>query len=245
MTFEEFEKATPKQLRDFAKARFETANTVGSAHAGTPALLLEAQFYLAEIDRREANKNRREDRRVSLRDLLLEIVVIVLIGVEIMLAVRQGVDEDLLMAKQNAILTNLQTASSATADALKAQLELFYDVSVNFFYVPAQKMFRITNNGRTNITLEGSKFGTDATTMNATPLVVVPTGSWDFKAQPWSDTMRPRVAKGSSQAVPLLIYLKNEKKDEFTLHIMLTFEWNNDDFTVRVAINSITPHWQM
>jgi hypothetical protein len=67
-----------------------------------------------------SESERRSGSRIALRDLLLEIVVIILIGGEIWLGAKQGKDEDLLMGKQNGILTNLQSSTSDTANAIKA-----------------------------------------------------------------------------------------------------------------------------
>ena len=76
MTFEEFEKAKPRELRAKAKSYFEAAQAPGHTGERVTSFLLEAQFYMGEIDRRH-------DSWISLRDLVLEIVVILLIGWEI------------------------------------------------------------------------------------------------------------------------------------------------------------------
>jgi hypothetical protein len=50
MTFEEFEKANPNRLRTEAQVCFDTANA--NPLWGGPPPLLQAQFYMMEIDRR-------------------------------------------------------------------------------------------------------------------------------------------------------------------------------------------------
>jgi hypothetical protein len=52
MTFEEFEKATPDDLRVEAKQCFDRGNE-NPSWGGGPTLLVQAQFYMQELDRRE------------------------------------------------------------------------------------------------------------------------------------------------------------------------------------------------
>ena len=85
--------------------------------------MLEAQFYMQEMDRRDSS-------RIARRDWWLEIVVIFLIGIEIVLsvvgiifAVREGNAQAKLVQAQTGILTSLQQSSSDTVGALKGLLE--------------------------------------------------------------------------------------------------------------------------
>ncbi len=112
MTFEQFEKARPEDLKAQAKECFDLINSPQIPNEFQVAKLLEAQFYMQELDRRHGSW-------VATRDLILEIVVIVLIGAEIVLAVKQGVDEGVMMDKQNAILSKLNDSSSATATSMR------------------------------------------------------------------------------------------------------------------------------
>ncbi|MGH9647894.1 MAG: hypothetical protein ACRD4E_13875 [Bryobacteraceae bacterium] len=115
MTFGEFEKAKPKALREMARECFDRAQdpSMCSSPEASNALMAEAQFYMAEMDRRKGSW-------IALRDFALEIVVIVLIGGEIMLAIKQGKDEDTLMDKQNGILTTLQKSTADNAASIQA-----------------------------------------------------------------------------------------------------------------------------
>ena len=124
MTFEEFEKATDEDLTLETKRCFDlyTGGTIGGGDR--PALLLEAQFYMQEL-------GRREDARVASRDYGLEIWVILLIGIEIILslagiglAIYEGRHDDLMMSKQNGILTNLQRSTADSANAIKNLADL-------------------------------------------------------------------------------------------------------------------------
>lgn len=118
MTFEEFEIATDVELTRETKICFDKYNDPNQGEGNKPALLLEAQFYMQEL-------GRREDSQVARRDLILEIVVIVLIGLEIVLAVygtrlavKQGNDEDVRMTKQMEILGHLDGNMQTTAQTL-------------------------------------------------------------------------------------------------------------------------------
>src|SRR5436309_2119869 len=107
---------------------------------------------MAEIGRRESEEERLHSRHVSRRDFWLEIAVIVLIGMEIVLGINSGTDEDRMMNKQTAVIQTLSDNASVTAESQKAtartlqalqsttesmnaamqgQLALFYDVSPN------------------------------------------------------------------------------------------------------------------
>jgi hypothetical protein len=121
MTYEEFQNASVEQLDGEAKKCFEQARESENFFRGlSPELLNEAQFYLQAIDRKES-------ARIAHRDHVLEVWVIGLIGLEIVLAlvgivlaIIEGHSDQVLMDRQNAILTNLQTTSAATAETMKS-----------------------------------------------------------------------------------------------------------------------------
>jgi hypothetical protein len=109
-------------LRERAKQCFEIAEVQNPTEVRL-LQLTQAQFYMSEMDRRQSEIDRKHNRRIAWRDVILEVVVIVLIGAEIILAIKQGKDEDKLMDKQNAILTTLQNNSADTSATLKGLLE--------------------------------------------------------------------------------------------------------------------------
>jgi hypothetical protein len=117
LNFEQFDSAKRSDLRNLAKECFDKSQAEPESSEKKASLLLEAQFYMAEMDRRQGG-------RTAWRDLLLEIVVILLIGFEIVLALKQGNDEDQLMDKQNRILFGLQQSTSDTATTLKGLLTM-------------------------------------------------------------------------------------------------------------------------
>lgn len=109
MRFNEIEKLKKKELRGWMDEAFEKSDEKG------PGYLMEAQFYRRELEHLH-------DSWVSIRDLLLEIAVIGLIGWEIWMGYRA---EDL--QKQNfteekavSVLENLRDSSGATAPTRKA-----------------------------------------------------------------------------------------------------------------------------
>jgi hypothetical protein len=103
MRVEEFESTSKKQLRAKANERFARLDTAGGLDR--PAILAEAQFYLREIDRRY-------ESWISWRDLILEIVVIILIGLELYFGITEG-------NKQAMILNQVNSSTAATADTMK------------------------------------------------------------------------------------------------------------------------------
>jgi hypothetical protein len=81
MTFEEFEKAEPNELRRVAKACFDSLGSMGGGGWDRKAAkLLEAQFYMMELDRRESAD-------IARRDFRMELIVIALIGLELIVGI--------------------------------------------------------------------------------------------------------------------------------------------------------------
>jgi hypothetical protein len=83
-----------------------------------------AQFYLAEIERREQQKERVESARVARRDFWMEIAVIALIGIEIVIALIGlfwGASE---ASKQITALNSLNQSTSATAGNISRLTEV-------------------------------------------------------------------------------------------------------------------------
>jgi hypothetical protein len=125
------------------------------------AILQEAQLYTRELERRE-------DSWISRRDLILEIVVIVLIGAELGLGYQQEREQSKAAALQQQVLTNLQVtsaAAAATMTATEAASELnnlsarrqnaFVDVMCD----PMSSSIVVRNLDTSRITLTGYNFG--------------------------------------------------------------------------------------
>ena len=179
MTFEEFETAKIQDLKRHAKKCFDECQTTFMTGDTRAAVLLEAQFYMSEIDRRH-------DSWISLRDLLLEIVVIALIGGEIGLAVEASRDEDKLMDKQNAVLEHLKDSSSATAATLQSlqlttenmdraaqrQLSIASAISVSIALDQPNKRIQIINGSNGTIELWGINLGAEAPKFESSPTFI-------------------------------------------------------------------------
>jgi hypothetical protein len=114
MNTEEFEKATEKDLRRKANDSFDKLKDSGSQE--WPALLLSAQFYMDEIERREHD-------RVAKRDLLLELVVILLIGLELYFGITGGNAQLDVLQKLNASASQTATAVGVVAEEQKSALD--------------------------------------------------------------------------------------------------------------------------
>jgi hypothetical protein len=107
MNTEEFQKATEGDLRLKCNQCFEKLKDSGSQE--WPALLLSARFYMDEIERREHD-------RVAKRDLILELVVILLIGLELYFGITGG-------NAQLEMLQKLDTSAGQTAAAIATLAE--------------------------------------------------------------------------------------------------------------------------
>jgi hypothetical protein len=113
MNTEEFEKATEKDLRRNANECFDKLRDSGSQEH--PALLLSARFYMDEIERREHD-------RVARRDLVLELVVILLIGLELYFGITGGNAQVGVLQKLEASAGHTAAAVATLAEEQKATL---------------------------------------------------------------------------------------------------------------------------
>jgi hypothetical protein len=150
----QIDKLTRKQLKKAIENCFEYAPE--ASPVDRLAILQEAQFYTRELERRD-------DSRISNRDFLLEIVVIILIGMELWFGIYEG-------NKQSAILDNLQNNSAATAATLsllesttesmnraaQRQAGALSEVAVDITYYDSAIV--ITNTGQLDLALRGYNF---------------------------------------------------------------------------------------
>jgi len=108
MTFEEFENATDEELKAEAKNCFETS---GGTWDRMTKHLLEAQFYMQELDRRGDAVERKHIRGIERRELILELIIIALILGEIVLGLWEG-------NQQAKALAAVETAARSTANMI-------------------------------------------------------------------------------------------------------------------------------
>jgi hypothetical protein len=223
MEFEEFEKAKLRDLKREAKERFTEYKDPRTGELDRPALLLEAQFYMNEMDRRH-------DNWIAWRDFILEVIVIGLIGMEILLG-----------DQQTKILQNLSTSSSATVKVLQDQLELFYEPSVAGSFVPTAKEFNLLNNGRTNLELWGSKLANGKPVIFKQANVLALNSGYRFAASPLYNELSQYVKGGSGVNLTYDVYLKNEHGKEYIAHFQLAVFRQQGNLTIFTQLNGIEP----
>jgi hypothetical protein len=210
-------------------------------------LLLEEQSYLTEIDRRE-------DARVSKRDFLLEVAVIILIvtevGIDLWGLHKDGIEFD----RQQAVLTNLEKSSEATANtmvalqktmetmntAIQNQLSLNYEVSVGLDLNRGNWMVGVTNRGRTNITLWGQKIATEQRHMFSSPLTITPGEAQYVDFASFFEKMTDKLRTGGQvTTIPITIFLRSENGKEYTADCPLSTKWLNGSVNVHCQTTTV------
>jgi hypothetical protein len=232
MRVEEFEGLTKKQLRAKANECFDKIE--GAGHEQTPALLLEAQFYLREIDRRH-------DSWIAWRDLILEAIIIALIAGEVWFGWREG-------EKQFKVLQNLGASSEATAKTLTAlaktteemntavhtQLNLNYEVSVGLNYERSNATIHITNNGRAPISVYGYRIE-DYRMMLQRPLVITSQGSTNLPNEEFFQKTANQASHPKNKRSPLVVFLRAEDGREYEIIAELFMNWTSRDFEIYIT----------
>jgi hypothetical protein len=255
MTFDEFERATNGVLRERAKGCFERA--AGEEQDLKARLLIEAQFYMQEMDRRHGSTTAR-------RDFVLELIVIVLILGEFVLAIwgiaialDEGASQAKLMAKQAYILEKLFTSTAATANTLQSlesttaamneavqhQLAINYDVSVNMLWDNPSKFMKLDNNGRTKIKWWGYSFGPKADFMEAAGRTIMPSGgSYTVDFRSYYKLVHDQIPKDRKGPTfqPILVFFTNDRGGEFVLRGQLLLTWDGDNIIVNTQTFSIS-----
>lgn len=108
MNVEELSQLTEAELRARANVSLQNVETMSAMDR--QHRLVEAQFYIDEIERREQAAEREEHGRIAERDYNLEIWVIALIGIEIVLSIVGLVTGYIEGAKQTAVLDALKNS---------------------------------------------------------------------------------------------------------------------------------------
>lgn len=216
MRLNEIEKLKKKQLKQRVDEAFELAERKG------PRYLAEAQFYMRELEHRR-------DSFTSIRDLVLEIVVIALIGWEIHMSYRGERLASQNFEKEQAIFANLQTSSAATAvtltalqdtskqmnEAVQKELAVAYEVSLNVKFDVTTDRIIVTNEGRTRVVLWGSKVGKSGVVMEKEPRTLIPGVPYLFIGHEVTTGLSGMVPKGGFPPVPFVMFIKNERGEEF------------------------------
>ena len=244
------ENMTKKQLKEAAKGCFEYAPE--AAPVDRLAILQEAQFYTRELERRN-------DSFTSIRDLILELVVIGLIGWEIYMSYRAERQQRVNFKEEQGIFENLQKSSDATKDSLTSvkdilgamelslekQVELFYDVQINVVYNEPTKRLAIINNGRSNITVWAQRVAEKTASMTEYPktALVPPGGTYEIPLEEGLQRVMAVLPKGQSYNYWFTFFVKNEKKERFTVSGDLVASWHGDTVSLNIPSTSIVPGW--
>jgi uncharacterized FlaG/YvyC family protein len=253
LSLKRIDKLSRKELRQAIEDCFEEAPE--TSPVDRLAILQEAQFYTRELERRH-------DSWISLRDLVLEIAVIALIGWEIYMGYHQQWQQDQAFQKEQAIWMNMERSSQATATkseatekilgslqttteimngAVQTQLGLLYEVNVITIFDNETKRIGITNVGRTPVTIVGSQFWDMRPEMEVeNPRIVAPGTSYTIDGTAFHDAMAVRIPKiGDGEFVPWVIYLRNEAGKKITVRTYLAGKWEKDTLVIRTQIVSI------
>jgi hypothetical protein len=235
MNFDQFEKASSRQLKAEAKWCFDLSKNEYSYPnpVDRMAVLLESQFYMQELDRRH-------DNWVAWRDLLLEVVVIVLIGGEIWLGWKQGKD----VYNQTTVLQSLNQSASATATTLQllqvTMETMLYEPSVSLLFDAATKQLKILNQGRSTISILTMKYDKEATITLTPPQIIAQNTDWFVAGDQAYKSLYGKVSNGEAKRVPLTFEIANEVGKHFVLHGTLVGAWIDGQFTVFTQTQAIT-----
>jgi len=216
----EIDNMTRTQLKLAIKGCFEYAPEANPVDR--LAVLQEAQFYSRELESRR-------DSWVSIRDFILEIVVIGLIGWEIHMNYRAERLQSQNFEKEQAVFTNLQASSAGTAstlitlqetskqmnEAVQKELAVAYEVSLNVKYDITSDRIIITNEGRTSVALWGSKVGKSGIVMEKTARTLTPGVPYSIPGPEVSAGLSGVLPPGGFRPVPFVMFVKNERGEEF------------------------------
>jgi len=268
LTLEQLRALTDEQITRHVNDRLAPQLAAGNVWVLQPVDFIAAQFYMSELDRREHTRADVERVRIETTrrrvDLGLELLIVVLIGLEIGLALwgyrQQSTDaarELKAFGDMQLVLSHLQDTSKATADtmvalqtttetmatSLQKQLALSYEVAVTPIWDASTKKISIVNNGRTNVAVWGYKLANEpAIIWNSR--VISPQGTYILVASQIYDDMKVKVPKGTGGYVLFELYIKNDKGEEFVQHCVIGLTWKEDDLILGMQVVSVEPeHW--
>jgi hypothetical protein len=243
MKLDEVEKLSKKELRGRINNLFEEAEDPGLERSSPYS---QAQFYMRELEHRR-------DSFTSIRDFILEIAVIGLIGWEIHMSYRAERLQSQNFENEQAVFTNLQASSAITAKTLEserqtmeamngaihAELGLNYDVAVEITFDDPSKRIYVTNKGRTNISIWGTKTDTQKAVIEAKGRMIAPGGLYAFESEALYAEVQQKLPKGSDRMVPFVVFVKNENGNEVVIEAQLFCVWHNNVLTIHTQTMSV------
>lgn len=244
MNLKEFEKATKDELRQKASECFALAE---SEPSGDDKIrhLLSAQFYLHEVEQREQSF-------ISIRDLVLEIIVIVLIGLEIYFGIVGGNQQLKVLGKLSGsndetakTLTAVRQAQEASLDAQKHTLDnivamntaLQDELDLNFADVLqlvtySNESFSLTNRGRTELYLWGSRFDGQPPVMQQKASVITLGANQSFDISRLTKKLLGEMADESQRQIPFELYLKAANGTKYVAKSNLVVNRHKDNLMI-------------
>jgi hypothetical protein len=125
MNLEDLSRMSEAQLREKANEILAKLETAGGLDQGP--ILSASQFYIDEIERRAGEAERRRQSRIALRDFILELVVIILIGGELYFGITGGNQQLSALEKLNTnagqqltLLQKMNASADETARTMKS-----------------------------------------------------------------------------------------------------------------------------
>jgi hypothetical protein len=187
-----------------------------------------AQFYMAELDRREKQRAEAERDRIEKRrwyvDFALESLIVVLIFVEIGLSIsdhRQNANvasaELKTFSDIQGVLSNLQASTGATAALLGQELDLEYALAVNVEYNGFDTI-QVFNNSRSEAFIAGIRIdGVLTKIKQGRPTVIADHNMMPIRLIDYSPHLQEKAAAtiGKLLTFPVEIYLYNAREKEF------------------------------
>jgi hypothetical protein len=199
---------------------------------------------MAELDRREKKRADQERDEIEAKrwrtDLKYERWIVFLIILEVIVAAvltlwadhRQSKSSEKELAalhRMQQVLSHLEESSAATAETLTAlqetskqmnkavqkELAFSYEVSLNVKFDITSDQIIITNEGRTRVSLWGSKVGKSGIVMQEVPRTLTPGVPYLITGHEVTTGLTDVVPKEGFAPVPFVMFIKNERGEEF------------------------------
>jgi hypothetical protein len=228
--------------------------------AGAPANsddLVGAQFHMAELDRRaarrlekerqaaEAKRDRIETKRRRI-DLGLELLIVVLIGFELFVGVREG-------EKQFKAMDSLEKSSTATANTLtelkktmeamnggiQTEVGLNYNVALEVTFDNQQNQVNLVNRGRTNLNIWGVRINKEKAMIDPIGKMLAPGGQYYLLGTSVQAEAGPNIPTGTHKLFPFDTFIKNENGVEFVVESTIFAEWKDNILFLRTQATTV------
>jgi hypothetical protein len=248
MTLDTYRTATSEELKEAAAKCFEDLDK--GSWDRKAARLLEAQFYLKELEQRELQVDRdqaeverlRQDKqyRTSHR---LELVVIWLILLEVLLGIvgilitiREGKEQGALMASTAKILSSLQATTETMNRASQRQAGALSDVAVDISYY--HNTLYITNTGHSEIVLLGYQFDGRRGEHKNSPVRLVP--GEPYSVSEVEETIREKFMAYAGVTLPFRAWIKKQDGTEYSAEVMLAFSAEDNPLKIGYGPTTLT-----